>query len=108
MESSIAIGGPLACNPTIDTRYVPHQVLKLTDSRWIRINSVWDRIEKALYLVIDGALNWYFIHVVKSNLVEHGLEKYNALVRFNQRIIVVSLIMDVAIIGAMSMPNGFV
>jgi hypothetical protein len=61
-----------------------------------------------LFLILDAWLNYYFIRVVRANLVEHGLEKYNALVRFNQYMIVVSLLMDVSIIAAMSMPNGFV
>ncbi|KAF1848761.1 uncharacterized protein K460DRAFT_353702 [Cucurbitaria berberidis CBS 394.84] len=76
--------------------------------RWIRVNNVWDRVEKVLYLTIDGFLNYYFVRVVNANLVENGLEKYRRLVRFNQRIIIVSLLMDVMIIGAMSIPNGFV
>jgi hypothetical protein len=75
---------------------------------YIHVNEIWDRIEKVLYLLLDGTLNWYFIRVVKANLVENGLQKYNRLVRFNQRIIVISLLMDVMIIGAMSIPNGFV
>jgi hypothetical protein len=75
--------------------------------RYIHINNIWDRCEKALYLVIDACLNWYFIFTVKRNLVVNGLQKYNRLVRFNQRIIIVSLLMDVMIIGAMSIPNGF-
>lgn len=48
------------------------------------------------------------MRVVKANLVRNGLEKYNKLVLFNQHIIVVSLLMDVLIIVAMSIPNGFV
>ncbi|KAF1968041.1 hypothetical protein BU23DRAFT_481678 [Bimuria novae-zelandiae CBS 107.79] len=76
--------------------------------RFIHINNIWDRIEKILYLLVDAALNFYFIHVVKASLVANGLQKYNKLVRFNQRIIVVSLLMDVAIVCAMSIPNGFV
>lgn len=81
-----------------------------TDERcsWIHINNIWDRTEKAIYLVLDASLNWYFIRVVKQNLVRNGLQKYDALVRFNQQIIVVSLLMDVMIIAAMSIPNGFV
>ncbi|KAJ4352108.1 uncharacterized protein N0V89_007454 [Didymosphaeria variabile] len=75
--------------------------------RYFHINNVWDRVEKVLYLFVDGCLNWYFIRTVKQNLVANGLQKYNRLVRFNQRIIVVSLSMDVMIIGAMSIPNGF-
>ncbi|KAF9694796.1 hypothetical protein EKO04_007410 [Ascochyta lentis] len=72
------------------------------------INEYWDRIEKFLYLIVDAALNWYFLKTVKANLISNGLTKYNRLVRFNQRIVVVSLLMDVMIIGAMSIPNSFV
>lgn len=82
-------------------------VVLTPDLRYIHINNIWDRIEKCLYLVIDAFLNWYFIKIVKENLVANGLQKYNRLVRFNQRIIIVSLLMDVMIIGAMSIPNGF-
>jgi hypothetical protein len=48
------------------------------------------------------------MRVVKANLVKNGLEKYNKLVLFNQRMIVISLLMDVMIIAAMWIPNGFV
>jgi hypothetical protein len=57
---------------------------------------------------MDAYLNIYFIRTVKENLVANGLQKYNRLVRFNSCMIVVSLLMDVVIIGAMSLPNGFV
>ncbi|EDU41249.1 conserved hypothetical protein [Pyrenophora tritici-repentis Pt-1C-BFP] len=80
----------------------------LTQLRWIHINSIWDRTEKVLFLLLDGYLNYYFIRVVNADLVRNGLTKYNRLVRFNKRIIVVSLSLDVMIIGAMSIPNGFV
>jgi hypothetical protein len=80
----------------------------LTSVRWIHINNIWDRTEKGLYLILDAFLNYCFIRVVKANLIEYGLEKYNTLVRFNQCMIVVSLLMDVMIIAAMSLPNGFV
>jgi hypothetical protein len=74
----------------------------------MHVNEIWDRIEKVIYLIIDAALNWYFLKTVKTNLVNNGLEKYNKLLRFNQRIIVLSLLMDVMIIAAMSIPNSFV
>lgn len=48
------------------------------------------------------------MRVVKANLVKNGLEKYNKLVLFNQHMIVISLLMDVMIIAAMWIPNGFV
>jgi hypothetical protein len=77
-------------------------------ARYILINEIWDRIEKVIYLIIDALLNWYFLKVVKANLINNGLQKYYKLLRFNQRIIVVSLLMDVMIIAAMSIPNSFV
>ncbi|KAH7116178.1 hypothetical protein B0J11DRAFT_119129 [Dendryphion nanum] len=76
--------------------------------RYHLINEIWDRIEKVLYLIIDALLNWYFLKVVKANLINNGLQKYNKLLLFNQRIIIVSLLMDVMIIAAMSIPNSFV
>jgi hypothetical protein len=72
------------------------------------INEYWDRTEKCLYLLVDALLNWYFLKTVKANLIQNGLTKYNKLVKFNQRIVIVSLLMDVMIIGAMSIPNSFV
>jgi hypothetical protein len=58
--------------------------------------------------MIDAFLNFYFMHVVRANLVRNGLEKYNKLVQFNQHMIVISLLMDVMIIGAMWISNTFV
>ncbi|KAF2631076.1 hypothetical protein BU25DRAFT_455408 [Macroventuria anomochaeta] len=72
------------------------------------INEYWDRIEKCLYLIVDAALNWYFLKTVEANLISNGLTKYNRLVRFNRRIVAISLLMDVMIIAAMSIPNSFV
>ncbi|KAF2087720.1 hypothetical protein K490DRAFT_23453, partial [Saccharata proteae CBS 121410] len=76
--------------------------------RYIRINDVWDRCEKVIYLILDGCLNAYFIKTVKKNLVHNGLQKYDKLLKYNVRIIFVSLLMDVMIIAAMSIPNSFV
>ncbi|KAF2010181.1 hypothetical protein BU24DRAFT_400921 [Aaosphaeria arxii CBS 175.79] len=72
------------------------------------VNEIWDRCEKVIYLLIDAALNWYFLKVVKANLINNGLQKYDRLFKYNQRIIVLSLLMDVMIIAAMSIPNSFV
>lgn len=36
------------------------------------INNIWDRVEKVIYLVVDAALNWYFIDIVKKRLVKQG------------------------------------
>jgi hypothetical protein len=58
--------------------------------------------------MIDAFLNVYFIRTVKANLVSNGLQKYERLVRFNCIMIVISLLMDIVILGTMSLPNGFV
>ncbi|KAL7276802.1 hypothetical protein RUND412_000188 [Rhizina undulata] len=76
--------------------------------RYIRINNVWDRTEKVIYLIVDACLNYYFVRVVRSRLVQQGSTKYDRLVKFNVRIILLSLSMDCMIIGAMSMSNTFV
>ncbi|KAH7112001.1 hypothetical protein EDB81DRAFT_873667 [Dactylonectria macrodidyma] len=76
--------------------------------KYILINEVWDRCEKVIYLLVDACLNFLFIRIVRSNLVELGLSKYDNLVRFNMFIIVFSLSMDVLIVSMMSLSNTFV
>ncbi|KUJ23511.1 uncharacterized protein LY89DRAFT_777246 [Mollisia scopiformis] len=76
--------------------------------RYEYINSIWDRCEKIIFLIVDGCLNWLFIKTVREKLVSQGLVKYNRLVRFNQWIIGLSLAMDCLIIGMMSLSNSFV
>lgn len=76
--------------------------------RYIHINEIWDRCEKVIYLLIDAALNGYFILTVQRQLVKYGLLKYGRLVKFNKYIIGFSLSMDLLIISMMSLKNGFV
>ncbi|KAH6663788.1 hypothetical protein B0J14DRAFT_706814 [Halenospora varia] len=73
-----------------------------------KINNVWDRCEKVIYLLVDAFLNYYFIHIIQERLVNRGLTKYKSLVRFNMWIIGFSLSMDVLIIAMMSLKNSFV
>lgn len=79
-----------------------------TSLEYERINVIWDRFEKVIYLFVDAALNWYFIRTVQTQLVRAGLVKYDRLVRFNMWIIGFSLAMDCLIIGTMSLNNSFV
>ncbi|KAF5545341.1 hypothetical protein FMEXI_6089 [Fusarium mexicanum] len=76
--------------------------------RYIHTNEWWDRCEKVIYLIVDGCLNFYFIHIVRKNLIIHGLTKYKRLTHFNMFIIGFSLSMDVLIIAMMSLRNTFV
>ncbi|KAI5456038.1 hypothetical protein BGZ63DRAFT_342790, partial [Mariannaea sp. PMI_226] len=81
--------------------------LQISDT-WPHINAIWDRIEKSIYLIVDACLNGLFIYTVKKSLVEYGLTKYDALVRFNMFIIGFSLSMDLLIIGMISLHSHFV
>jgi hypothetical protein len=72
---------------------------------WVRTNEIWDRIEKVIYMFMDLALNVYFLYLVRSKLIQRGLHKYQPLFKFNAIIVVISISMDVLIIGMMSLPN---
>ncbi|KAG4276961.1 hypothetical protein FPRO04_07707 [Fusarium proliferatum] len=74
---------------------------------YIDINNVWDRIEKGIFAVIDLALNFYFVYLVRSSLISYGLTKYVVLYRFNLVMVIVSISMDILIIGSMSLRNTF-
>jgi len=63
---------------------------------WMRINNVWDRAEKVIFLFVDLALNGYFLYLVRSKLIQRGLTKYKTLFNFNAAIVVASLAMDVS------------
>ncbi|KAK0213158.1 hypothetical protein DFS33DRAFT_100980 [Desarmillaria ectypa] len=78
------------------------------NSTYISLNKWWDKFEKSVYLLLDMALNILFILMVKRRLVDHGLKKYDRVMRFNQRIIVVSIGMDVLLMGATTLKNPFV
>ncbi|GME27147.1 hypothetical protein GTA08_BOTSDO10248 [Neofusicoccum parvum] len=95
-----------AINISVFNIWIPAR-LQISE-RYIHINEIWDRVEKVIYLVMDAALNGYFIKTVRKNLVANGLQKYSSLLNFNVRIIFISLLMDVMIIAAMSIPNSFV
>ncbi|KAH6983719.1 hypothetical protein EDB80DRAFT_823926 [Ilyonectria destructans] len=95
-----------AVNISVYNIWIPAR-LQISE-KYIWINEWWDRIEKGIYLLVDGALNFYFIRVVQRNLVANGLSKYKSLVKFNMCIVGFSLSMDVLIISMMSLHNTFV
>ncbi|PBK73573.1 hypothetical protein ARMSODRAFT_1015115 [Armillaria solidipes] len=78
------------------------------NSTYISLNKWWDKFEKSIYLLLDLALNILFIRMVKGRLVDHGLKKYDRVMRFNQRIIILSIGMDVLLMGATTLKNPFV
>lgn len=114
----------LLINISVYCIWVPAR-LQISD-KYIHINNIWDRIEKTIYLIVDGGLNAYFIWLVQAKLVSQGLQKYRPLFKFNIFIVCFSLAMDVSqslaqrltfispdllqvmLIGTMSLKNSFV
>lgn len=65
--------------------------------RYVDINRIWDRISKVLICLTDAALNVYFSRAVKNRLVRrHGLVKYARVASFTDKLMVVSVLMDVS------------
>ncbi|CEI66616.1 hypothetical protein FVEN_g10186 [Fusarium venenatum] len=95
-----------AVNISVYCIWVPARLQ--VSQRYVHINEWWDRCEKVIYLIVDACLNLYFIHIVRANLIIHGLTKYKRLTHFNMFIIGFSLSMDVLIIAMMSLRNTFV
>jgi hypothetical protein len=91
---------------TAFTLWLPAQ-MQISD-KWSTIGIAWDRTEKCIFLVLDLGLNWYFLKTVRTNLISNGIIKYKKLVKFNERIIVLSLLMDVMLIAATAIPKTWV
>lgn len=89
----IAIG---IINVSVFCIWVPAR-LQISET-WIRINNIWDRIEKAIFAAIDMALNVYFMWLVKSKLVASGLTQYNLVYRVNVIMVCLSISLDVSLI----------
>lgn len=72
------------------------------------INIVWDRTEKAVFLIVDLALNLYFIYLVRSRLIACGLTKYTELFHFNVIMVIISVSLDCVLMGATFLPSPVV
>ncbi|KAG9592476.1 hypothetical protein KCU77_g6710, partial [Aureobasidium melanogenum] len=89
--------------------FIPSHLSPPPSMVFVHINKYWDRCSKILIMLVDAFLNWYFIYVVKARLVkQHGLRKYKPLVAYYTRLGVISVCMDLMLIGLMSLPNGIV
>jgi len=89
--------------------WIPAHTVPPVSQTYVEINKYWDRISKVLILIVDAGLNWFFIRTVKTRLLQqHGLAKYKPLVGFNSMLMILSIVMDVMLIGLMSLPNQVV
>lgn len=71
---------------------------------------IYHWIEKSLFTIVDAALNCLFIYLVRTKLVNPGLTRYRHLYRFNVAMVIVSISLDVTVIGmvATGYPEIFV
>ncbi|KAF4918888.1 hypothetical protein CGCVW01_v008446 [Colletotrichum viniferum] len=96
----------LAVNISVFCIWIPARLQ--INHTYIHVNEIWDRIEKAIFLIVDASLNLTFIYLVKSRLIASGLTKYTRLFNFNLLMIAVSMSLDVILIGLMSLPNTLI
>ncbi|KAJ4385771.1 hypothetical protein N0V93_010202 [Gnomoniopsis smithogilvyi] len=95
-----------AINVAVFCIFIPAHIEPPVSQTFVNINRYWDRISKVLICLVDAALNYYFLRVVKQRLVDqYGLKKYEPLVSFNARLMFISVLLDVLLIGLMSLPN---
>ncbi|KAJ4256899.1 hypothetical protein NW762_008995 [Fusarium torreyae] len=86
--------------------FIPSHMDPPVSQGFVTVNKYWDRTSKILICIIDAALNWYFLRIVQQRLIkESRLVKYQPLVSFNARLMIVSVAMDILLIGLMSLPN---
>jgi hypothetical protein len=68
--------GVLCLNVSVFCIWIPAKLG--VNETYEKLNVVWDRIEKVVILLVDAGLNYYFIRVVKKQLIKPGLVKYAA------------------------------
>jgi hypothetical protein len=73
----------------------------------VAFNEIWERLEKSFFLIVDCGLNLYFLYLVRYRLIADGLSKYWRLLHFNAAILLVSLSMDILLLGMLSLPNPY-
>ncbi|KAK6854965.1 hypothetical protein PG995_008497 [Apiospora arundinis] len=89
--------------------FIPAHLEHPPTEAFVEVNKYWDKISKFLICFMDAGLNWYFLRIVKQRLVKYyGLKKYAPLVAFNAKLMVLSVGMDVLLIGLMFLPNQVV
>ncbi|KAH7248406.1 hypothetical protein B0J15DRAFT_468408 [Fusarium solani] len=74
----------------------------------IHLNHVFEKAEKAFFLVVDLALNLYFLYLVRFRLIADGLGKYWRLFNFNAGMVIVSTSLDILLLGFLSLPNPYI
>jgi len=86
--------------------WIPAYLPSATETQ-ILLNTVFERVEKSFFLVIDFGLNLLFLYLVRYRLIADGLSKYWPLFNFNAVIVLVSVSMDILLLGMLSLPSPY-
>jgi hypothetical protein len=101
-----ALFGVIGCvNVSVYCIWIPAQMG--TNEEFVKLNKIWERVEKTIFLLTDFGLNFYFLHLVRSRLISKGLTKYSRLFNMNAALVLVSVAMDALLLGMLSLPNEF-
>ncbi|KAL2803267.1 hypothetical protein BJX63DRAFT_437126 [Aspergillus granulosus] len=71
------------------------------------LNFIFENVEKSFFLVVDLALNLYFLYLVRYRLIADGLNKYWVLYKFNIGFVAISTTMDALLLGLLSLPDQY-
>ena len=71
------------------------------------LNIMFEKAEKAFFLVLDLGLNLYFLYLVRYRLIQDGLSKYWTLFHFNVAMVVLSTSMDCLLLGFLSLTDPY-
>ncbi|KAF4455766.1 hypothetical protein F53441_1965 [Fusarium austroafricanum] len=71
------------------------------------VNMIFEKFEKSFFLIVDLALNLYFLYLVRFRLIADGLNKYWRLFNFNSGMVFISTSMDILLLGFLSLPNPY-
>lgn len=77
--------------------WIPSHVSPPVNQGVVKANNHWDPISKVIICLLDATLNWYFLRVVQTRLLEkNGLMKYSPLVAYNAQLVIISVAMDIS------------
>ncbi|KAJ0423181.1 hypothetical protein BJY00DRAFT_310309 [Aspergillus carlsbadensis] len=99
----IAIG---LVNIAVAVIWIPAHLDSATDFQK-NLNFIFENVEKSFFLIVDLALNLYFLYLVRYRLIADGLNKYWTLYKFNIGFVTVSTTMDALLLGLLSLPNQY-
>lgn len=72
-----------------------------------KLNFMFEKAEKTFFLIIDLALNLYFLYLVRFRLIADGLRKYWRLFNMNVGAVIVSTSMDILLVSFLSLPDPY-